>query len=381
MDLSLAVGGLSSGSVSKLENHIIVMGYDVLGIYAVEKLKEMGLSCVVIVRDEALLPELKKSQVPALVSPIAKSFQTLKTAGASKASTIIATFDDDGDNLLSILNAKKINPNLRAITVVNDRDMVEAATASGADLVLAPYELSGQLLALSSVSKGTSALFVKGTYKSKHISEFVIEEGGKASYAELNNIAPIVMVSRRGKTIMSPKEGFVLERGDIIYALTDNDSLIALDEKLFKRRMISSADDQKPKSGGRQLARPGQGTSISARANDLLDLLLYGPFSILRHIGIQLLLLIFMFGFGTAVFSYYQHLGLLTAFVAAVSTITTIGIYAPNIVGMAPLELVLLAVMFIVSVGLADFNCAGYSYGCSKQRGPQGKARAEGTSY
>jgi hypothetical protein len=34
--LSLAVEGLSSSSVSKLENHVIVMGYDVLGIYAVE---------------------------------------------------------------------------------------------------------------------------------------------------------------------------------------------------------------------------------------------------------------------------------------------------------------------------------------------------------
>jgi Trk K+ transport system NAD-binding subunit len=341
----------------------------------------MGLSCVVIVRDEVLLPELKKSQVPALVSPIAKSFQTLKTAGASKASTIIATFDDDGDNLLSILNAKKINPNLRAITVVNDRDMVEAATASGADLVLAPYELSGQLLALSSVSKGTSALFVKETYKSKHISEFVIEEGGKASYAELNDIAPIVMVSRRGKTIMSPKEGFVLERGDIIYALTDNDSLIALDEKLFKRRMISSADDQKPKSGGRQLARPGQGAIISARANDLLDLVLYGPFSILRHIGIQLLLLIFMFGFGTAVFSYYQHLGLLTAFVEAVSTITTIGIYAPQYRRHGASRARFARGHVHSERRSSSFNCAGYSYGCSKQRGPQGMALVEGTSY
>jgi Trk K+ transport system NAD-binding subunit len=87
--------------------------------------------------------------------------------------------------------------------------------------------------------------------------------------------------------------------------------------------------------------------------NDLVNVILYGPLSIIRHIWIQILLLTFMLGFGTAVFAYYQHLPLLTAFVGSVSTITTIGIYAPNIIGMADSELILLAITFIVSVGLA----------------------------
>jgi Trk K+ transport system NAD-binding subunit len=228
--------GFSASTASKLENHVIVMGYNLLGIYLVEKLKQMGLPYVVVVRDDSQLPALQKSHVPALGSPIAKSFQTLRTAGASKASAIIATFDDDGDNLLSILNAKKINPSLRAITVINDRDMVEAATSSGADVVLAPYELAGQLLALSTVSKRTSALFVKGSFKSKHVSEFAIDGGGKATFGELNRTAPILMVSRSEKTVTNPKEQFDIERGDIIYALTDSDSLIALEEELFARR-------------------------------------------------------------------------------------------------------------------------------------------------
>lgn len=37
-----------------------------------------------------------------------------------------------------------------------------------------------------------------------------------------------------------------------------------------------------------------------------------------------------MFAWGTAVFSYYEHLPLLDAFLASVSTITTIGLYVPN---------------------------------------------------
>ncbi|MGH2638066.1 MAG: NAD-binding protein, partial [Rhabdochlamydiaceae bacterium] len=254
--------GNSLGAV-RLENHVIVMGYDLLGVYVVDKLKEMGLSYVVIVRDESRLPDLLKSHVTALATPMAKSFETLKTAGASKASAIIATFDDDGDNLLSILNAKKINPNSRAIIVINDRDMVEAASASGAEVVLTPYELTGQLLALSTVSKRTSALFVKGSFKENHISEFVIDGDGKATYRDLSKIAPILMVSRKGATTVNPKEEFGIERGDIIYTLTDTSSLIALEDELIKRRMTSSSHD-KSASGERQLARSGGSEEFSS---------------------------------------------------------------------------------------------------------------------
>ncbi len=340
-------------AISKTGNHVIVLGYDLLGIYVTEKLKLMSLPYIVVVRDEAKLASAQKSHIPVVGSPIAKSFETLKAAGASRAAAIIATYDDDGDNLLSILNAKKINPNLRAITVINDREMAEAATASGADIVLAPYEFTGQLLALSTVSKGTSAIFVKGTFKSNHISEFVIDGEGKASYRDLNRIAPIVMVARDGKTIMNPDETFALQRGDIIYALTDGSTLVALEKELLSRRMISGKEDGGPQAKDRRLARSGARESIGGMLNDFVDIFLYGPLSIIRHIWIQILLLVFMFGFGTAVFSYYQHLNLLTAFLGSVSTITTIGIYAPNIIGMAPSEEVLLAITFIVSVGLA----------------------------
>ena len=42
----------SPGAVSKLENHVIVLGYNLLGIYAVERLKRMDIPYVVVVRDE-----------------------------------------------------------------------------------------------------------------------------------------------------------------------------------------------------------------------------------------------------------------------------------------------------------------------------------------
>ncbi|HZW58331.1 MAG TPA: NAD-binding protein [Nitrososphaerales archaeon] len=86
---------LIANIVSNMQNHIIVMGYKFVGIYVVEKLKEMKLEYVVLVRDETELPSLHRLGIPAIGAPVARSYQALKSAGASRASSIICTFDDD----------------------------------------------------------------------------------------------------------------------------------------------------------------------------------------------------------------------------------------------------------------------------------------------
>jgi Trk K+ transport system NAD-binding subunit len=235
--------------LSKMQKHVIVVGYGFLGMYVVQKLKDMELEFVVLVRDETKAPSLHKSGIPAIASPISRSYQSLKEAGAGKASSIICTLDDDGDNMLAILNAKKINPGLRAITVVNDKDHQEAALASGADIVVAPYEITGQILAMSTASSAISAVFVNGPLKARHIAEFAIANVDKLEpvrFWELNQIAPVVMVSRNGKVLTNLPEQFQIEKGDRLYALVDHGSLLKFEDELIKRGMLdlNSSNDR-----------------------------------------------------------------------------------------------------------------------------------------
>ena len=69
--------------------------------------------------------------------------------------------------------------------------------------------------------------------------------------------------------------------------------------------------------------------------------------------GFSYVILALMFFTGALIFHNYQGLDWLTALVGSVSTITTIGIYAPNIVGMPNSEKIFLVIIFIVSVGAA----------------------------
>jgi len=89
------------------------------------------------------------------------------------------------------------------------------------------------------------------------------------------------------------------------------------------------------------------------RINNFIDSIVLQPYSVLKHIWKQLLLLTAMISFGALIFIYYQALDLLSAIVASVSTISTIGFYAPPLNSMPNLEKVLLIVIMIVSVGSA----------------------------
>jgi len=93
--------------------------------------------------------------------------------------------------------------------------------------------------------------------------------------------------------------------------------------------------------------------SINDRFLNFLGNVVLQPYSIFRHVWRQMTLLIGMIAFGAFIFMYYQALGPLSSIVASVSTISTIGFYAPPLGSMPSLEKVLLILIMLVSVGSA----------------------------
>ncbi|MGC8557422.1 MAG: potassium channel family protein [Nitrososphaeria archaeon] len=89
------------------------------------------------------------------------------------------------------------------------------------------------------------------------------------------------------------------------------------------------------------------------RLYDLVESVLFQPYAVIKHIWKQLVLLGAMISFGAAIFMNYQALDPLSAVVASISTISTIGLYAPPLNTMPSLEKILLIVIMIVSVGSA----------------------------
>src|SRR5579862_5276259 len=80
----------------------------------------------------------------------------------------------------------------------------------------------------------------------------------------------------------------------------------------------------------------------------------YGPIVFLKAVYKQLIILGAMFLWGGLIFAYYGKLPAISALLASVSTITTIGLYVPNNGNFNTMpvgEAVLLIIMILISVG------------------------------
>jgi len=215
----------------RMKNHVIVMGYKFLGKYIVENLKPLGMEYIVIARDQSQVDALRSQGIPTINAPITHAFEALKQAGVERACAIVSTFDDDCDNMLAILSAKKLNKEIRTITIVNERELAESARDSGADIVVSLHDVVGELLAISTISKEITGVFLTDRLKSRHIAEFEITASG-IKYGNLKGICPMLLISRKDEVIYDMSDDFQLQKGDFIYVLIDHESLKAFRERL-----------------------------------------------------------------------------------------------------------------------------------------------------
>jgi voltage-gated potassium channel len=220
----LLVEELAERKAQRMQDHVIVMGYDFLGKYVVKGLESMKADFVVVAKEGANVDPIKSEGLPVIVAPVTHLTESLRKAGIMRASALISTFENDGDNMLSVMTAKKINPKIRAITVVNDKELVEAIEGAGADMVIPVQELIGQVLAMSGVSKEVAGVFLTDNLRSRHIAEFEVSSSG-AKYGKLNKLAPVLMITRNGDVLRDLHDDFELTKGDLIYVLTDHESL------------------------------------------------------------------------------------------------------------------------------------------------------------
>ncbi|MGB8780720.1 MAG: NAD-binding protein [Candidatus Bathyarchaeia archaeon] len=217
----------------RMKNHVIVVGYKFLGKYVVDDLKSLGLEFVVIAKDNDQMEMLRKEGITAVGGPTTHIYETLKKAGVERASYLISTFDDDGDNMLAVLTAKKLNKNIRAVSIINDKELVESAKAAGSDTVAPIYDIIGRMLASSIISNEVAGIVLSEKLKSKYVIGFEITSEG-IKYGDIDRGDPILLVYRNGEIIHNMTADFELQKGDYLYILADNQSAAS-----FKKRLES----------------------------------------------------------------------------------------------------------------------------------------------
>ncbi len=141
------LGGVKDRTMVKnLKNHVIVCGGGRVGKNVCMKLKDGKQGIVVIDKDDARIESLKREGFHAILGD-ANDERVLRTAGVEHAHSLAAVIGDDGDNLLTILTAKELNPDLSVAARANDENIVSKLKHAGAEVVILPEVVGGLKLA------------------------------------------------------------------------------------------------------------------------------------------------------------------------------------------------------------------------------------------
>ena len=219
--------------IKRLKQQAIVFGYSHLGRYVTEKLDELGYDYVVITKDPHVYSELLKQNIFAVLEHETQPIKALTAAGVDRASLIIAAHEKDSDNMLLILSARKMRPDIRIISVVHDQDLMETAESAGADLVIPASITVGRLLALSAVTKNLVGVVFSEKIGTKEIAEFSIFKSSKLigkGLQEVSNYAVVIGLVRDNKVISNLFDpSIVLEEDDTLLVLGDQEKLQTLE--------------------------------------------------------------------------------------------------------------------------------------------------------
>jgi len=127
-------------------NHYIIVGDTSLADNTAKALGARGQKVTFIVEtppDAGLDPALD------IVRGDASSLDTLREAGALKAKALLALGADDSENAFLILAMKELSETVKTVTLVNNARNLASVKRVRPDLVIAPYVVGGELLAMA----------------------------------------------------------------------------------------------------------------------------------------------------------------------------------------------------------------------------------------
>jgi voltage-gated potassium channel len=225
--------------LERLKDHVIIFGYSHLGKYVIEKLEELGFEYVVITVDAQLYSWLLKNSTLAVLQHESRPIEALKQAGIDRAGMLIVSHQDDPQNMMITLSARRLRPDMRIVSVVHDSDLIDAMKGSGADIVIPSSVTIGHLLALSAATKDLVGIVFSEETGTKEIARFTVFKPSKLigkSLQDVSKLATVIGVVRASevvKNLFDPT--FRVAEGDTILVLGDPANLETLESEADAR--------------------------------------------------------------------------------------------------------------------------------------------------
>lgn len=228
--------------MESLSKHYIVCGFGRTGRQVTAEFAAEGeISFVVIDSDSIAIDQAEQAGYRALQGDAALD-NTLLLAGIERAICIVAALPSDAENLYTVLSAKTLNPEIRAIARASTEESMKKLRRGGADEVISPYITGGKRMAAVALRPQVMDFvdgIIAGSNRSFYIEEYRIDEpsyiGMSLKKASLRSqTGALVLAIRRadGDVIAGPDGNTEILQGDVLISMGTPEQLRALNQIL-----------------------------------------------------------------------------------------------------------------------------------------------------
>jgi voltage-gated potassium channel len=242
--------------MESLSEHYIICGFSRTGRQIAKEFQAEAVSFVII--DSELESVQKAQEIGYIVfQGDATLDDTLLKVGITKAICIVAALPSDAENLYTVLSAKTLNPDIRAIARASTEEAVQKLQRGGADAVISPYITGGKRMAAAALRPQILDFvdgMLSGTDRQLYMEEFLLDSdrcpfvGQSLQKAKLRSQSgALVLAIRRldGKLIGGPTGDTVLMSGDTLICMGTAEQLRDLNQILGP---INSIPLKRPKN-------------------------------------------------------------------------------------------------------------------------------------
>jgi len=215
--------------IDNLKLHYIICGISKHSFHLIEELVSTARECVIIdLNSEVIAQVLKKYPSAKYIVGDASNDETLTRAGVKKAKGLFASTNNDNLNLVICLSARRLNGNLKIVSLCINHDNIAKIKMAGADTVVSPNFIGGLRMA-SEMLRPTVTDFLDSMLRDKNKnlrleqidfnSKFEGKHFSEIDISDFKDTLPIAVKSN-DEWIYKPGDNYELKSGDSLIVLT-----------------------------------------------------------------------------------------------------------------------------------------------------------------
>ena len=136
--------------MESLSGHYILCGFGRTGRQIASEFNAEGVSFVVVDVDASSIESARQLGYMAIQGD-ATLDETLINLRIERAECLVAALTSDAENLYTLLSAKTLNPQIRAIARASTQEALKKLQRAGADAVVSPYITGGKRMAAAAL--------------------------------------------------------------------------------------------------------------------------------------------------------------------------------------------------------------------------------------